>query len=84
MSVRIVAIGTFLALFAGNVLAAERVGSTIEAQAPSAARAPSANGLSPGPIRSIGTNVCALISPDLANSSSAMALNWSSVAMPLW
>ena len=32
MSVRIVAIGTFLALFAGNVLAAERVGSTIEAQ----------------------------------------------------
>jgi hypothetical protein len=32
MSVRIVAIGTFLALFAGNVLAAERVGSTIEAE----------------------------------------------------
>ena len=32
MWVRIVAIGTFLALFAGNVLAAERVGSTIEAQ----------------------------------------------------
>ena len=32
MSIRIVAIGTFLALFAGNVLAAERVGSTIEAQ----------------------------------------------------
>jgi hypothetical protein len=32
MSVRIVAIGAFLALFAGNVLAAERVGSTIEAQ----------------------------------------------------
>src|SRR4030095_11358741 len=32
MSVRIVAMGTFLALFAGNVLAAERVGSTIEAQ----------------------------------------------------
>jgi len=32
MSIRIVAIGTFLALFAGNVLAAERVGSTIEAE----------------------------------------------------
>ena len=32
MWVRIVAIGTFLALFAGNVLAAERVGSTIEAE----------------------------------------------------
>ena len=32
MSLRIVAIGTFLALFAGNVLSAERVGSTIEAQ----------------------------------------------------
>jgi hypothetical protein len=32
MSVRIVAMGTFLALFAGNVLAAERVGSTIEAE----------------------------------------------------
>ena len=32
MSVRIVAMGTFLALFAGNVLAAERVGSSIEAQ----------------------------------------------------
>ena len=32
MLVRVVAIGTFLALFAGNVLAAERVGSTIEAQ----------------------------------------------------
>ena len=32
MSVRIVAIGTFLALFAGNALAAERVGSTIEAE----------------------------------------------------
>ena len=32
MSIPIVAIGTFLALFAGNVLAAERVGSTIEAQ----------------------------------------------------
>jgi hypothetical protein len=32
MSVRIVAIGTLLAMFAGNVLAAERVGSTIEAQ----------------------------------------------------
>ena len=32
MWVRIVAIGTFLALFAGNVSAAERVGSTIEAQ----------------------------------------------------
>ena len=32
MSVRIVAIGTFLAFFAGNVLAAERIGSTIEAQ----------------------------------------------------
>jgi hypothetical protein len=32
MSVRIIAIGTFLAFFAGNVLAAERVGSTIEAQ----------------------------------------------------
>ena len=32
MSVRIVAIGTFLALFAGNVLSAERVGSTIEAE----------------------------------------------------
>ena len=32
MSVRIVAIGTFFALFAGNALAAERVGSTIEAQ----------------------------------------------------
>ena len=32
MSIPIVAIGTFLALFAGNVLAAERVGSTIEAE----------------------------------------------------
>ena len=32
MSVRMVAIGIFLALFVGNVLAAERVGSTIEAQ----------------------------------------------------
>ena len=32
MSVRIVAMGTFLALFAVNVLAAERVGSTIEAE----------------------------------------------------
>ena len=83
MSIRIVAIGTFLALFAGNVLAAERVGSTIEAESTVSGEGAVGKRVIARPIRSIGTNACALISPDLANSSSAMAPNWSSVAMPL-